>query len=72
VWYDIVILDESWFYSTTDHERIGLAEGTEAPEREWITLQSRKMMVTIVWNPKGFDQIGTLPKGMSLIGRTPS
>jgi hypothetical protein len=32
VWHDIVSFDESWFYFTTDHERIWLAEGIEAPE----------------------------------------
>jgi hypothetical protein len=47
-WHDIVTLDDSWFYFTTDHERIWHPEGTEAPERERITVQSRKMMVTIV------------------------
>jgi hypothetical protein len=61
-WYDIVTLDESWFYFTTDHERIWCPEGTEAPEREWITVQSRKMVATIVWNPTGFDPIVALPK----------
>jgi histone-lysine N-methyltransferase SETMAR len=63
-WPDIVTLDESWFHFTTDHERIWPPEGTEAPEREWITVQSRKMMVTIVWNPRGFYRIVALPKGM--------
>jgi histone-lysine N-methyltransferase SETMAR len=64
VWHDIITLDESWFYFTTDHERIWLLEGTEAPEMEWITVQSRKMMMTIVWNPAGFYRIVALPKGM--------
>jgi hypothetical protein len=32
----------------TDHERIWLPEGTEAAERERITVQSRKMVMTIV------------------------
>jgi hypothetical protein len=63
-WHDIVILDESWFYFTTDRERISLPEGTEAPQRERITIQSRKMMTTIVWNPTGFYWIVALPKRM--------
>jgi hypothetical protein len=63
-WYNIVTLDESWFYFTIDHERIWLREGTEAPERERITVQSRKIMVIIVWNPAGFYRIVGLPKGM--------
>jgi hypothetical protein len=48
----------------TDHERIWLPERTEAPERERITVQSRKMIVTIVWNPTGSYRIVALPKGM--------
>jgi hypothetical protein len=64
VWYDIVILDESWFHFTTDHELIWLPEGTEAPERERINAQSRKIMVTIAWNPTRFYRIVALPKGM--------
>jgi hypothetical protein len=57
-------LDDPWFYFTTDHERIWLPEGTEAPERERITVQSIKTMVTIVWNLTGFYWIVALPKGM--------
>jgi transposase len=63
-WYDIATLDGSWFYFTRDHERIWLPEGTEAPERERITVQVRKMVVTIVWNPTRFSRIIALPKGM--------
>jgi hypothetical protein len=63
-WHDIVTSNESWLYFATDHEWIWLPEGTEVPERERITIQSRKMMVTIVWNPRGFYRIVALPKGM--------
>jgi hypothetical protein len=63
-WHDIIMLNESWFYFTTNHERIWLPEGTEAPKRERITVQSRKMMVMIVWNPTGFCRIVALPEGM--------
>jgi histone-lysine N-methyltransferase SETMAR len=65
-WHDIVTLDESWFYFTTDQERIWLPEGTEAPVRERITVQSRKTMMTIVWNPPGFYRTIALSKGMKL------
>jgi hypothetical protein len=63
-WHDIITFGESWFYFTPGHERIWLPEGTKAPERERITVQSRKMMVTIVWNHTGFCRIVALPKGM--------
>jgi hypothetical protein len=64
VWHDIVTLDESWRYFTTGHERIWPPERAESPERERITVQSRKMIVTIVWNHTGFHRIVALPKGM--------
>jgi hypothetical protein len=33
-----------------------------SPERERLTIQSAKVMVTIVWNPAGFLQISALRK----------
>jgi hypothetical protein len=63
-WHDIVPLNASWFDFTADQERIWLPEGTEAPERERITVQSRKMTVIIVWNPTGFYQFVALPQRM--------
>jgi hypothetical protein len=62
VWHNTVTLDESWFYFTTDHERVWLPEGTQALERERGTIQLRKTMVTIVGNPTGFYRIVALPK----------
>jgi hypothetical protein len=38
LWHDIVTLDESEFYFTTDHERIWLPDGIEASKRERITV----------------------------------
>jgi hypothetical protein len=46
-WHDIVTLDESWFYFSTDHERIWLAPGETVPDRERDMIQSPKMMITI-------------------------
>jgi histone-lysine N-methyltransferase SETMAR len=66
--HDMITLDEPWFYFTTDHERIWLPEVTEVPEKERITAQSRKIIVTIAWNPTGFYQIVALPKGMKFNG----
>jgi hypothetical protein len=63
-WHDIVTLNEFWFYFTTDQERMWLPEGTEAPEKKQVIVQSRRMMVTIVWNPTRFCRIVALPKGM--------
>jgi histone-lysine N-methyltransferase SETMAR len=62
-WHDIVTLDESWFYLHTDHELIWAQPDPKIPERERHTLQSQKVMLTIVWNPGGFRSINILPKG---------
>jgi hypothetical protein len=58
-----VTLDESWFYLNTDYELIWLHPDGEIPERERLTIQSGKVMLTIVWNPSGFHLINVLPKG---------
>jgi hypothetical protein len=62
--HDSVTVNESWFYVTTYQERIRLPEGTEAPESERTTVQSRKTIVTIIWNLTVFYRIVALPKGM--------
>jgi hypothetical protein len=53
-WRELVLLDESWFYLHTDHERIWLAPGETPPDRERHTIQSPKFMLTIVWGLLGF------------------
>jgi hypothetical protein len=62
-WHDIVTLDESLFYLNTDLEFIWLQPDGEIPKRERCTIQSEKVMLTIVWNPNSFDLINVLPKG---------
>jgi histone-lysine N-methyltransferase SETMAR len=62
-WHDIITLDESWFYLSMDHELIWLRHGEKMPERERHTVQSKKFMLTIVWNPRQFHLINVLPKG---------
>jgi hypothetical protein len=47
----------------TDHERIWLRPGETPPERARHTIQDRKIMVTIAWNPLGFPLIVALSKG---------
>jgi transposase len=47
----------------TDHEQIWLRPGETPPERARHTIQDRKIMVTIAWNPLGFPLIVALPKG---------
>jgi histone-lysine N-methyltransferase SETMAR len=62
-WHYIVTLDELWLYLSTDHELIWLPHGEKVPERERHTVQSKKFMPTIVWNPRQFHLMNVLPKG---------
>jgi histone-lysine N-methyltransferase SETMAR len=48
---------------STDHEFIWFPRDEKVPERERHTVQSRKFMLTIVWNPRGFHLINVLPNG---------
>jgi hypothetical protein len=47
------------------HEQIWLRPGETPPERARHTIQDRKIMVTIAWNPLGFPLIVALPTGRS-------
>jgi hypothetical protein len=38
-WYDIVTLDESWFWLKTDYEFVWLPQDEKVPEREQHTIQ---------------------------------
>jgi hypothetical protein len=46
-----------------DHKLIWLQPDEEIPERARHTVQSEKVMITIVWNPSGLRLIKVLPKG---------
>jgi hypothetical protein len=46
-WYNIITLDESWFYLCTDHELIWLAPREMVPERERHMIQSPESMITL-------------------------
>jgi hypothetical protein len=60
--HNIVTLDESWFYLSTDYEFVWLRRNEKVPGRERHTIQSKKFMLTIVWNPLGFHLIKVLEK----------
>jgi histone-lysine N-methyltransferase SETMAR len=62
-WHDIGTLDEFWFCLSTDYEFVWLPRDDKVPERERRTIQSKKFMLTIVWNPCGFHLIKVLEKG---------
>jgi histone-lysine N-methyltransferase SETMAR len=67
-WHDIVTLDESWFYLSTDHELIWPPRDETVPEGERYAVQSKKLTLIEVWNPRGFDLIDILAKGSKFNG----
>jgi histone-lysine N-methyltransferase SETMAR len=67
-WHDLIPLDESWFYFSTDREMIWLAPGETTP-RERHMIQSPKIMVTVAWNTSGFHVLAALPKGIKFNAR---
>jgi hypothetical protein len=62
-WHNIITLDESWSYVSPDYEFVWLPRDEKVPEREQRTIQSRKFMLMIVWNPRGFYLMKVLEKG---------
>jgi hypothetical protein len=51
-----------WFYLRNEHDLMWTAPGEIVPVRERYTIQSRKFMVTIAWNPSGFHVVNAFPK----------
>jgi hypothetical protein len=61
-WHYILTFDESWFHLSPDYELVWLPRDEKVPERERHTIQSKKFMLTIVWNPHRFHLIKVLEK----------
>jgi hypothetical protein len=67
-WHDVVTLDESWFYLSTDHELIWLPAGASILDRERYMIRFLKLIPTAVWNPHGFHLVDSLSKEMKFNG----
>jgi hypothetical protein len=61
--HDIVTLDESWIYLFSEHDLMLTALGEIVVDRERHTVESPKLMLTVVWNPIGFHVLKALPEG---------
>jgi histone-lysine N-methyltransferase SETMAR len=57
------LLTQAIYNLATDHEQIWLRPGETPPEMVRHTIQDRKIMVIIAWNPLRFPLIVALPKG---------
>ena len=54
--------DESWFYLSTDHTFQWLPPEDPPEVRVKKTVQDKKYMLTIFWNPNGFSVVKVLPE----------
>jgi hypothetical protein len=59
----IITLDESWSYLSAAQEQIWLRADEDPPERAKQTIQDKKIIVTIAWNPLGFHSVEVLRTG---------
>jgi hypothetical protein len=62
-WQDIVTFDQSWIYLFSGHDLMWTAPGEIVVDRGRRTVQSPKLMLTVVWNPIEFHVLKALPKG---------
>jgi hypothetical protein len=58
-----VTLDESWFDYITDHELILLPPDGKVPDPEGVTIQSEKVILTIVCGPTRFAVVIAVGSG---------
>ena len=61
-YYSIITGDESWFYLSTNHEAQWLPPGKEVSKRERKMVTSKKIMLSIFWNPEGFHLVKVVPE----------
>jgi hypothetical protein len=61
--HNIITLDESWIYLLCVHDLMLTAPGEFVADRERLSVQSSKFMLTVVWPPIGFHVLKALPKG---------
>jgi hypothetical protein len=68
-WKYIVALDEAWFYFSNHFDRIWLPREELPSSFLKQTIVSQKLMITVVWNPHGFQVIQAQRKGIKWTGR---
>jgi hypothetical protein len=63
-WYDIVTGDESWFYFEYVRDRLWISSLDNTPDYPNRRIATKKHMLTVFWNPDGFQVVAILPKGV--------
>jgi hypothetical protein len=64
-WQFIITSDKSWFFYYTPHSKIWLPADAETPEVAKQLINTRKIMMTIFWNPFGIQVLAALPEKTS-------
>jgi hypothetical protein len=62
-WHDIVTLEESWVYLSSEYDLMWTALGEIVVDGQRHTIQSPKFTLTVVWNPIGFHILKALRRG---------
>lgn len=61
--YNIITGDQSWFYYRYDPKGRWLFHDEDAYEAPVTTIDRKKIMLTVFWNPSGFLVVDFLPEG---------
>jgi hypothetical protein len=64
-WHSTVTGDESWFYSEYIRDRLWVSSLDNSPGYANGTIATEKHMLTVFWNPDGFQVVTILRTGAS-------
>jgi hypothetical protein len=64
-WHKSVTGDESWFYFEYVRDRLWFSSLDNTPDYPNKTIATKKHVLTVVWNPDGFQVVTILPTGAS-------
>jgi transposase len=65
-WHHLVIGDESWFFFNTSSRRMWTLSRDDVVTKPRLDIQSKKFMLTIIWNPSGFYVFDRLPNDIKM------
>jgi hypothetical protein len=60
------MVDESWFFLQRASRRMWTLERADVLEKPRLTIQSRKLMFTIIWSPQGFHMVDSSPNSTTM------
>jgi hypothetical protein len=64
-WHNIVTGDESWFYFEYGRDCLWICSLDKTPDYPKRVIATEKHVLTVFWNPDGFQVVTILPTGAS-------